>query len=136
MFFIMIMALPIHPAEISFSIVINVSTRHEGELHLFLVDAETFKKKNSGIKNISKHISKNDSTSTLLQFHFENVPGGEYGIRCYIDKNMNGTLDMGMFGPKEPYGISWNGKKVNGPPKFKDISFELKGDFSIDIQIE
>src|ERR1700691_1290540 len=40
-----------------------------------------------------------------LVFRFE-VPAGRWAISAFEDRNGNGVLDMGLFGPKEPSGFS------------------------------
>ncbi|MBV8842790.1 MAG: DUF2141 domain-containing protein [Bryobacterales bacterium] len=36
-------------------------------------------------------------------FRFE-VPAGRWAVSAFEDRNGNGVLDMGFFGPKEPSG--------------------------------
>lgn len=62
-----------------------------------------------------------------VPFVLENVPPGVYAVRVFIDENGNDTLDMGLGGPVEPWGISKNFKPF-GPPRFKRASFEVSGD--------
>ena len=60
---------------------------------------------------------------------------GFYALRCFQDLNGNARLDIGLFGPNEPWALIWNGKK-RFPPKFEDISFALEGDLRIDLTLE
>ena len=72
----------------------------------------------------------------VTAFEFKNVPAGEYTVCCYQDVNGNGKLDFGKFGPKEPHGTYRPEKGISfGPPKFKDIKFEVKEDIT-DIQVK
>jgi uncharacterized protein (DUF2141 family) len=63
-----------------------------------------------------------------VPFSFLKIPGGEYGIRVFVDTNRNGKLDRGLLGPREPWGMSWRGKRASRIPRFKDIAFRLVGD--------
>lgn len=65
----------------------------------------------------------NESKTTKAYFKFNNIPGGEYAIKCFQDLNNNKKIDMGLFGPKEPYGFYLVKKDVNKPPGFDDLSF-------------
>jgi uncharacterized protein (DUF2141 family) len=53
-------------------------------------------------------------------FRFQ-VPPGEYALSAFEDKNGNGILDMGTFGPKEPSGF-WRGFHAWHKPRFADVS--------------
>jgi uncharacterized protein (DUF2141 family) len=63
---------------------------------------------------------------TTPEFHFDVAPG-RWALSAFEDVNGNGTLDMGMFGPKEPSGFS---KAFNAwrAPKFEDVAFTLDRD--------
>jgi uncharacterized protein (DUF2141 family) len=63
-----------------------------------------------------------------VRFMFTDVPGGAYAISCYQDVNGNGKLDMGLFGPVEPWGFY--GVRPVFAPVFKDEAFELNGDLT------
>lgn len=64
-----------------------------------------------------------------VPFKFIDVPKGEYGIICFIDKNNNGKLDYpegvtpGTAPPIEPYAFS--GPRSSGKPQWKDYSFDV-----------
>ena len=63
-----------------------------------------------------------------VRFSFQNVEKGTYGIRCFQDLNGDGKLNKGMFGPSEPWGMSWKEEKVLRWPGFDKISFEVNSD--------
>ena len=63
--------------------------------------------------------------SKVVNIVIPNLPEGVYAISLYQDENTNEDLDMGMFGPKEPYGFSNNAKGKFGPAKFADAKFEV-----------
>jgi uncharacterized protein (DUF2141 family) len=53
----------------------------------------------------------------------------------FIDTNGNEKVDRGLFGPSEPWGMSWQEKRVARIPRFKDIAFQLAGDI-VGIEID
>lgn len=58
-----------------------------------------------------------------------NLPAGTYGVQLFHDENNNGELDANMLGiPKEPYAFSNNAAGRFGPPKWKDIKFEISAE--------
>ncbi|MEM7220870.1 MAG: DUF2141 domain-containing protein [Pseudomonadota bacterium] len=54
------------------------------------------------------------------------LPAGTYGVQVMHDVNGNGELDTNVVGmPREPWAFSNNAKGRLGPPKWKDVSFEI-----------
>jgi uncharacterized protein (DUF2141 family) len=69
-----------------------------------------------------------------LVFHFQ-VPAGRYALSVFEDKNGNGILDMGAFGPKEPSGF-WRPFHAWHKPRFPDVASSYDKDTSgIQIQL-
>lgn len=54
----------------------------------------------------------------VFQFH---LPPGQYALSAFEDKNGNGILDIGAFGPKEPSGF-WRAFHAWRKPRFADVS--------------
>jgi uncharacterized protein (DUF2141 family) len=51
---------------------------------------------------------------------------GTYAIKCYIDVNKNGRLDIGWNNtPTEPYGFSLNVGRLTGLPTYDMASFTV-----------
>jgi uncharacterized protein (DUF2141 family) len=55
------------------------------------------------------------------------VPAGTWAVSAFEDRNDNGTLDMGLFGPKEPTGFSriftaWR------QPRFEEVAVAFDRD--------
>ena len=63
-----------------------------------------------------------------VTYTFTDIPPGVYAIQAYQDVNENGQFDMGVFGPKEPYGFSNSVRPRFSHPKFDDAKFEVQGD--------
>ena len=72
-----------------------------------------------------------------VPFAFRDVPAGTYGIMVFEDTDGNGKLDMGMFGPREPWGLYRPVRPMFHKPRFDDFSFSLKKDITeIDIHLK
>ena len=59
-------------------------------------------------------------------FRFE-VPAGRWAISAFEDRNGNGILDMGLFGPKEPSGF-WRAFNGHHKPRFDEVSSPIQRD--------
>jgi hypothetical protein len=59
-------------------------------------------------------------------FQFD-VPAGRWAVSAFEDRNGNGILDMGLFGPKEPSGF-WH--KFTGwhKPRFDEVASLIERD--------
>ncbi len=68
------------------------------------------------------------AAGTTPDFHF-NVPPGRWALSAYEDKNENGKLDMGLFGPSEPSGF-WHPFHAWRKPRFSDVAVQV--DYEID----
>ncbi len=108
---------------------------HQKPIYIFLVDEETSKKPLVGIDTLIIIPSLQDSSNT--QYTFNNVKEGKYGVRCFQDLNGNGKLDRGLFGPSEPWGLSWNESKTSNWPSFKNFCFDISNDkINVDIRLK
>lgn len=99
-----------------------------GTLFLFLVDSTQFKNAQTGYRTFIREVRAKPNELSRISFSFQ-VPQGRYGLRCFVDTNDNGLLDKGLFGPAEPWGMSWQGTRPMGFPRFSDISFAVEADF-------
>lgn len=93
-----------------------------GEIYIYLVDEDVFSRPFTGISVITQ---KAGSGGGELTYSFSNLTTGIYGIRCYQDRNGNGKLDRGLFGPTEPWDMSFNCEKPAKWIKFDQIAFPL-----------
>jgi uncharacterized protein (DUF2141 family) len=64
--------------------------------------------------------------AAATEFKFVAAPG-PYALSAFEDRNDNGVLDMGLFGPKEPTGF-WRAFHAWRKPKFEDVSAVLTHD--------
>lgn len=63
-----------------------------------------------------------------LEFKFKVLPG-RWALSAFEDRNGNGTLDMGLFGPKEPTGF-WRPFTAWRKPTFEDVAVPVGRDVS------
>jgi uncharacterized protein (DUF2141 family) len=60
------------------------------------------------------------------EFRFD-VPPGSWTLSAFEDRNDNGVLDMGLFGPKEPSGF-WRPFTAWRRPMFDDVAAPIVRD--------
>jgi uncharacterized protein (DUF2141 family) len=101
----------------------NIYYSKTGTIYVYLVTEEVFKKPLTGLQTIVLDGNASAKSGNGVFFHFRDVPIGVYGIRCFQDTNGNGKLDQGLFGPSEPWGMSWNSGKPSSWPRYENISF-------------
>lgn len=78
-------------------------------------------------ENRTFNAAKVSITESVAEYTFENVPFGEYAIKCYHDENENSKLDTNMFGiPSEGYGFSNNATGNFGPADYEDAEFKFE----------
>ena len=53
-----------------------------------------------------------------------NVAPGRWAVSAFEDRNDNGILDMGLFGPKEPSGF-WRPFHAKRKPRFDDVAVRV-----------
>ena len=106
---------------------VNCKVNDKGTLYVLLVDSETFK---TPLHSVQKQIIVLNNNNRNIEITFGNVTSGQYGIRCFIDTNDNGKLDRGLFGPSEPWGMSWNREKHKTIPSFDQISHAINSDYT------
>lgn len=109
-------------AQQKYSVSGTVTYCDEGPIYIYLVDEEIAKIPFTGIQTI---VLTPEETGGTLPFSFFGVEAGVYGIRSYQDTNRNGELDRGAFGPKEPWGMSWQGQRPRKWPRWSNFTFEV-----------
>jgi uncharacterized protein (DUF2141 family) len=121
----------------TFNIFGKVYFTHKKTIHIFLVDEEISKKPFIGIDTLIVTPNSVDIDNGYISYIFRNVRDGVYGIRCFQDMNGNKKLDEGLFGPDEPWGLSWNENKKDNWPSFKNFCFKVTCNTnSIDIKLK
>ena len=102
--------------------------KKQGDLHVLIVTEESFNKPLQGFRKLVIKIGQREIQDKKVPFTFTDISPGIYGIRCFLDEDGNGKLNRGAFGPAEPWGMSWQGEKPLGWPKFKSIAFHVEKD--------
>lgn len=102
----------------------------DGELFVAIFDERGWDATPDSEGGFVKGHSYEADSKTRVQFRFEGVPTGTYAIRAFLDENGNAELDMGMFGPKEPWGVYRASGRIVGPPRFGNLAFEV--DFDVE----
>ena len=110
-----------------------------GEMHLAIYDdADVFEndngEKGGAAKGIIDGVIEDVKTGNAT-YIFE-LPKGTYAIGIFADTNYNNEMDRNVFGvPKEQYGFSNDAKGSFGPPSFKDASFTVDGEITLEINL-
>jgi uncharacterized protein (DUF2141 family) len=68
------------------------------------------------------------------RFRFDVAPG-RWAVSAYEDRNDNGVLDVGAFGPKEPNGF-WRVFKAWRKPRFDDVERRVDGNVDAEITLK
>jgi uncharacterized protein (DUF2141 family) len=111
-------------ADTAFSIAGTITQFRPGKtVYLGIFDSEDhFKSKTFCRKTFFKGACLDADT---LRFTFDQLQPGEYVIAGYQDINGDGVMNMGPFGPTEPYHIYLPKYGIFGP-KFKSCKFRLE----------
>jgi uncharacterized protein (DUF2141 family) len=105
---------------VSITIEVSVTKYNKGSILLALYNSEEGYMKDE-YKSAEVLIKENKAIII-----FDNIEKGVYAFSLFHDINENKKLDTNFLGiPKEPYGFS-NGEKGSfGPPKFKEVTFNI-----------
>ncbi len=63
-----------------------------------------------------------------VHFEFAGLTPGRYALKCFQDTNGNKKLDIGLFGPKEPWATYRLAKPKLRPPRFEEMAFDAAQD--------
>ena len=118
---------PVCRGEGTYTVSGEVAFDRLGDVYLSLVTREEFDKDTTHIGRVF-HPSEEDRRRGSLSFTLRGAAGQAYAIRCFQDVNGNGRLDLGLFGPKEPWATWRPYTRRLRPPKFDDLEFPLDGD--------
>ena len=100
----------------------EIHFKKPGNIFILLVDEETFKIPLTGVKKQILKITEKNLNAKKVSYKFEGIKPGIYGIRCFQDVNGNKKLDKGMFGPKEPWGMTCRVKNLR---RFQNLNILL-----------
>ncbi|MBU0956748.1 MAG: DUF2141 domain-containing protein [Spirochaetes bacterium] len=94
----------------------------QGTLRVDLVDQANFGSPERTFLRQEIHLS-NEDLSQPIHVRFTDISPGWYALRAFIDRNEDGRLNPGLFGPSEPWALSWKASPKRGIPQFQDIAF-------------
>ena len=130
---VLFLSQPLFAQSDTFTIKGVIKFKESGTIRLSLINESQFNQTTRFVDKFKKKPTEEEIANGQCTFTFKNIPRGVYGINGYQELNENGKLDMGLFGPKEPWGMSFIEKRPFGPPKFKQMCFLLENDTLITI---
>ncbi len=116
-------------AQNKLTIVVNGIEEQKGQLFVALYDENSFLQKPLIGKIINVEVAE-------LSIAFDSLKLENYAVAIFHDKNGNGKLDMGAYGPTEPYAFSNNAEGVFGPPSFEACLIKVDTDTRVQIKLE
>ncbi|MCU0242551.1 MAG: DUF2141 domain-containing protein [Vicinamibacteria bacterium] len=63
-----------------------------------------------------------------IRFEFAELKPGRYALKAFQDMNGNKKIDIGMFGPKEPWSTYRLARPKFRPPRFDEMAFDASAD--------
>ena len=67
-----------------------------------------------------------DVARRSVRFEFAGLAPGWYALKAFQDTNGNGKIDIGMFGPKEPWATYRPARPKLRPPRFEEMAFDAR----------
>ncbi len=131
--FLFMMISAVHAEDKSGTLTVSVKPfkKQEGTLRIAIFN------KKEGFLHKPFKVQKKDVTASTMEIEFKELPYGEYAVTLFQDLNQNGKLDMTLFVPNEPWGLSNNVSPMFGPPSFDDTKFVLnQPKKTIEIQVK
>lgn len=109
------------------SVQVTIRLRRRGAVYVYLVDEAGFRVPRTGLRSKRLPVDEAALRRGWVRVRFDGLAPGTYGVRCFQDLDGDGELKRGLFGPKEPWGMSWRDGKPARWPSFDDMRFELTG---------
>jgi uncharacterized protein (DUF2141 family) len=72
--------------------------------------------------------TKEDVARDAVHFEFAGLTPGRYALKCFQDTNGNKKIDIGLFGPKEPWATYRLAKPKLRAPRFEEMAFDAVQD--------
>ncbi len=104
-----------------------VTFKKDGPLFLRLIDLDE-----SGRERVVREqvieLQPEQLARGSLRYEFGGLAPGRYAVKCFQDTNGNKKIDIGLFGPKEP----WSTYRLARPrlrhPRFEEMAFDVPAD--------
>lgn len=103
---------------------VQITCPAAGTLYAYLVDEAHFSRPNVGLQKRVVEVT----GKGVVRVEFPAVRPGTYGVRCFLDLNGNGKLDRGLFGPTEPWGMSFRGGRPERWPSWDKVKLTVTGE--------
>ena len=133
---LLIIALLVAPtltaSEVGYVVAGEITFSDAGSIYLELVTEETFGRRG---ESPYRAMFEPQEGGDALPFRFDAIPPGRYVLRAFQDRNGDGRLNLGPFGPREPVGMYRRPARMSVPPRFDANAFTVNGD-AVDILIE
>jgi uncharacterized protein (DUF2141 family) len=105
-------------------VTVSVRCAETGTLRVDLVDEASFGDPDRPLQRREETIGQDD-VSRPITVSFSGLKAGRYALRAFIDRNGDGRLNVGPFGPTEPWALSWAAAEKRGVPRFEDVAFQV-----------
>jgi len=102
-------------------------------VYVYLITEQHLSKPGSGVAHAL--LLPQAGRSPFVWFRFTGIAHDRYAIRAFQDVDGNGRLSLGLFGPTEPWCLSWQGKGRHFPPHFDDIAFRVDSDTDVHLAL-
>ena len=73
-------------------------------------------------------LTTDDVARAAVPFEFAGLTPGRYALKCFQDTNGNQKIDIGLFGPKEPWATYRLAKPKLRAPRFEEMAFDAVQD--------
>jgi uncharacterized protein (DUF2141 family) len=105
-------------------IIVHLLCTEPGRLRVDLVNEANFGDPDQPLQR-QEIIMDKEGSSQPIALMFQGIEPGHYALRAFIDRNGDGRLNRGLFGPTEPWALSWTVLPKHGIPRFKDVAFQV-----------
>lgn len=93
-----------------------------GTLRVDLIDEDSFGDPRKPLRREELVVGEADIPCSA-SIRFTDLAVGRYALRAFIDRNGDGKLNGGLFGPIECWALSWSDGPKRRVPRFEDIAF-------------
>lgn len=109
-----------------------------GDLYVYIVTEDHMKTPGTGVRwSVVETCDYDCRDGCEIAIVFHALAADEYGVRTFSDTNGKGRLDRGLFGPTEPWALSWNDTaRGRMPSSFDEISFGLARDTTVRLALK
>jgi uncharacterized protein (DUF2141 family) len=115
------------PAPLSVRVAGEVRFKKSAPIFLRLIALDEAKKEVVVREQIIE-LTTDDVARAAIHFEFAGLTPGSYALKCFQDTNGNKKIDIGLFGPKEPWATYRLAKPKLRAPRFEEMAFDAVQD--------